>query len=91
MSGGKKNGARRVGDAGQSVEEFGLIGFDDQEIIGLLLFDQMRAGGFLGMQRIGTDQGAPQVQILEEFFETGDFVGFGGDLDLASEQLGLRV
>ncbi len=35
---------RRLGKAGQFVKEFGLVGFDDQQIIGLFFFDQMGGG-----------------------------------------------
>lgn len=43
------------------------------------------------IEGIGADQSAAQVQVLEEFFETGDFVGFGRDRDLAAEELALSI
>ena len=73
------------------MEEFGLIGFDDQEVIGLFFFHQVSRGALLGLDRIGGHQGAPQVQIVDEFFETGHFVGFGGDLDLPATHVGLGI
>jgi hypothetical protein len=90
-SGGKKNAAGRLGEFGQPVKELGLIVFDDQEVIGLLGLDQMVSGGSLGIEGVGADQGATQIQVLEEHFEARDFVGFRGDLDLATDDLGLRV
>lgn len=82
---------RRLRKAGQFVKELGLVGFDDQEVIGLFFFDQMGGGCFLRIEGIGADQSAAQVQVLKEFFETGDFVGFGRDGDLAAEELGLSI
>ena len=55
MSGGKKNARRGLGEAGELGEEFGLIGFDDQEVIGLFFFDQVGGGGGLSVQGIGGD------------------------------------
>jgi predicted N-acetyltransferase YhbS len=44
MSGGKKNAFRRLGEAGEFVEELGLICFDDHQVIGVLFFHQMEGG-----------------------------------------------
>ena len=77
--------------AGEFVEELGLIGFDDQEVIGLFFFHDMVGGGGLSIERIGGDQGAAQVQVPEEVFEGRDFIGFGRDLDLAAKELGVGV
>ena len=68
-----------------------MIVFDDQEVIGLLGLDQMVGGGSLGIEGVGADQSATQVQVLEEDFKAGDFVGFGRDLDLATDGLRLGV
>jgi len=80
-----------VRQAGQFVEELGLIGFDDQEVVGLFFFHDMVGGGALSIERIGADQGAAEVQITEEVLEGGDFIGFGRDLDLAAKELGVGV
>jgi len=60
-----------VRQAGQFVEELGLIGFDDQKVIGLFVFHDMVGGGGLSIERIGADQGAAQVQVAEQVFEGG--------------------
>jgi hypothetical protein len=73
------------------VKEFGLVGFDDQEVIGPFVLDQVGGGGFVGVQGVGADQRAAQVQVLEQVLEGGDFVGFGRDADLTAEQLGVGV
>lgn len=64
-----------------------MIGFDDQKVIGLFVFHDMVGGGGLSIERIGADQGAAQVQVAEQVFEGGDFVGFGRDLDLTAKEL----
>src|SRR5208337_1608830 len=91
MCSGKKNAFRRVRQAGQLVEELGLIGFDDQEKVGLFFFHQMVGRGDLSVEGVGADQGAAQVQIPEQVFEGGDFIGLGRDLDWAAEELGVGV
>ena len=55
MSGGK-NGARK-GEARELVEEFGLIGFDGQEVVGLLVLDQVPLWrqDFVGIQQLTED------------------------------------
>ena len=77
--------------AGQFVEELGLIGFDHQKKVGLFFFHQMVGRGGLSVESIGADQGAAQVQVPEQVLEGGDFIGFGRDLDLAAKELGLGL
>jgi hypothetical protein len=86
MSGGK-NGARK-GEARELVEEFGLIGFDGQEVVGLLVLDQETGGFLLGMEGVESDEGAAQIQVGQEVLEGGDLVGFGGDWELAADLSG---
>src|SRR5271157_2098076 len=91
MCSGKKNAFRRVGQAGQFVEELGLIGFNDSEVVGLFFFHHMVSGGGLSIEGVGADQGAAQVQVSEQVLEGGDLIGFGRDLDLAAKELGVGV
>ena len=49
MSGGKKNARLGLGEAGEFVEELGLIGFDHPEVIGLFFFDPVSGGGGLSV------------------------------------------
>src|ERR1019366_1827962 len=79
------------GEGGESVEELGLIAFDDQEVVGLFFFDDESGAGFLSIEGVGGHQGAAQVQALEEIFEGGNLVGFGRDLDLAADEFGLGL
>ena len=46
---------RRLGQGGEFVEKLRLVGFDDQEVVGLFLLDHMGGGGFLRVQGIGAD------------------------------------
>jgi len=91
MCGGKKNAFRRVRQASQLVEELGLVGFDNQQVIGLFFLHDMVGGGDLSIERIGADQGAAQVEVPKEVLEGGDFIGFGRDLDLAAKELGVGI
>ena len=45
----------------------------------------------MSIERISADQGAAQIQFGQEIFESGDFVGFGRDFDLATDDAGLSV
>ena len=91
MSGGGKNAALGHGKLGEFVKELGLIVFDDQEVVGLFVLDQVSGRLFLGIDGIGRNQGAAEVQSIQEIFQSGDFVGFGRDLDLAADDIGLGI
>jgi hypothetical protein len=41
MSGGGKSARLDLGKAGQFPEELGLIGFNDQKVVGLFVFDEV--------------------------------------------------
>ncbi len=77
--------------AGQFIEELGLVGFDDHEIIGFFVFHDVSRAAFLRLDRVRADEGAAQVQFLEEILEGGDFIGFSRDLDLAAKEFGMGV
>lgn len=91
MSGGEKNAALGHGQLGEFVEELGLIAFDDQEVVGLLVLDEVSRSRFLSIDGIGADQGAADVKILQEICERGDLVGFGRDSDLPADNSGLGI
>lgn len=91
MFGGKKSAGLRLGEFGQFFEELGLIVFDRQEVVGLFDFDQVGGRGFLSVQGIGADEGAAQIQLSQELFEARDFIGFGRDLHLTADEVGLGV
>jgi hypothetical protein len=68
-----------------------LVGFNDQQVVGLFNFDQVSGRGFLSVDGIGADQSATQIQFVQEIFESGDFVSFGRDSDLAADEFGLGI
>ena len=58
-----------------------MIAFDGgEEIIGFLVFDEEAGGLPLGMQGIGGDDLARDVDVLEQVAQFWNFVGFPGDL-----------
>ena len=70
----------RRGQGAKVGIEGGLVGFDGEQVVGLLVLDQ-EAGGFaLGVQGIGGHHPPGQIQGFEKGFERWDLVGFGGDL-----------
>ena len=68
MSGGKKNAALGHGKLGEFVKELGLIVFDDQEVVSLFVLDQVSGRLFLGIDGVGGNQGATEVQSIQEIF-----------------------
>ena len=91
MSGGEKNARWCLGKLGEFLEELGLIGFDDQQVVGLLIFDQVSGRRFLSIDSVGADQCAAEVQFLQEIFQRGDFVSLGRDFDLTAGDFGLGI
>ncbi|PKY10551.1 hypothetical protein B1757_00245 [Acidithiobacillus marinus] len=60
-----------------------MIAFDGgEEIIGFLVFDEEAGGLPLGMQGIGGDDLARDVDVLEQVAQFWNFVGFPGDFFL---------
>jgi hypothetical protein len=53
----------------------GLVGLDDQQVGGVLVGDQPLGVLPLGVQRVGGDHGAGQVQAVQQRPEPGDLVG----------------
>jgi len=91
MAGGKKGALGCLGKAGELLEELGLIGFDDQQVVGLFDFDDVCRRAFLSIDGIGADQSAAQIQFLQEVFQGGDFVSLGRDFDLTANHFGLGL
>ena len=67
-------------EARQGVAEFSLIAFDGgEEIIGFFVFYEEAGGRPPGMQGIGSDDLARDVDIREQVAQFWNFVGFPGD------------
>jgi hypothetical protein len=65
------------GQGGQLVVQGGLVGLDDQQVGGVLGGDQPVGVGVLGVERVGGDHSAGEVQPLQQGSELGDLVGGG--------------
>ena len=52
-----------------------LVALDDEDVAGLLLFDQSAGMLTLGMQRIRRDDRPGQVQTVEQWHEPADLTG----------------
>jgi hypothetical protein len=84
-----------VGDGdlapGQRLEllvQRGLVGLGDQQVGGVLHGDQPVGMLTLGVERIGGDHRAGQVQPLEQRLEPGDLAGGVGDVGLGQDRAG---
>jgi len=71
------------GQGGELVVEAGLVGFDDQQVGGVLVGDQPVGVLTLGVHGVGGQDPPGQVQALQQWLEPGDFVGLGVDVGLA--------
>jgi hypothetical protein len=70
---GDRDVAPRQGS--ELIVEAGLVSLDDQDVGGVLLGDQPFGVLALGVQRVGGDHRAGQVQPLQQRPELGDLVG----------------
>jgi hypothetical protein len=52
----------------------GLVGLDQQQVVGLLLVDQEPGVGTLGVQRVRGHDHPSQVERFQQGGEAGDFV-----------------
>jgi hypothetical protein len=48
---------------GAAIQERGLVGLDGEQVVGLLAGDQELGGVGVGVQRVGGDDSAGQVQV----------------------------
>jgi hypothetical protein len=63
------------GQAGAAVQQGGLVGLDDQRVVGLLAGDEELGSVGLGVQRVGGDHSAGQVQAGQQRDQAWDFAG----------------
>jgi hypothetical protein len=59
----------------------GLIPFDGEHVVRVLLLDPIACRVHWGMQSIEGDDSSGDVQRCQGRFERGDFAPFAGDLD----------
>jgi hypothetical protein len=53
------------GQGGAAVQQRGLVGLDGEQVVGLLAGAQELGGVAVGVQRIGGDHGAGQLQVAQ--------------------------
>lgn len=76
------------GQVADSVEQAGMVGLDLGDVVGATGAD-VAAVGVLGMQRIGGDDRAGQVDAVQQGLEGWDFVALVGDPALGQDVTGV--
>jgi hypothetical protein len=76
------------GQAGAAVQQGGLVGLDDEQVVGLLAGDQELGGVGVGLECIGGDDHAGKVQPVQQGLEGGDLAGGAVDLALGEHGAG---
>src|SRR4029453_12935819 len=76
------------GQALAAVQERGLVGLNDQQVVGLLSGDQEGGGVGVGVQRVGGDHGAGQLQVGQQRLEAGDLTRGAVDVALGEDGAG---
>jgi hypothetical protein len=74
------------GQAGAAFQQDGLVGLDDEQVVGLLSGDQELGGVGVGLQRVGGDHHPGQVEPVQQRGERGDLFGGAGDLALGQHR-----
>jgi hypothetical protein len=70
------------------VVQGGLVGLHHQQVGGVPLGDQPVGMLALGVERIGGDHSAAEVQTVQQRPEPGDLVGGGVDIGLPQDRAG---
>jgi hypothetical protein len=79
-----QHGYALPGQALAAVQQKGLVGLDDQQVVGLLVGDQELGGLRVGLERVGGDYHIGQVEPVQQWLQAGDLAG--GAVDLALGQ-----
>jgi hypothetical protein len=79
------------GQAGAAVQERGLIGFDREQVVGLLAGHQELSGGGAGVQRVGSDHRSGEVKVGQQRLEGGDLIRGAAELLLGEHGTGGMV
>jgi hypothetical protein len=75
------------GQGGAVVQQGGLVGLDDEQVVGLLAGDQELGGVGVALQGVGGDDPG-QVQPLQQWLEGGDLARGAVDLALGQHRAG---
>jgi hypothetical protein len=74
--------------ADAAVQQAGLVGLDGQQVVGLLAGDGELGGGGVGVQHVGGDHGADQLQSGQQRLEGGDLARGAVDPALGEDDAG---
>jgi hypothetical protein len=88
VAGAVQDGDVVPGQAGAAVQQAGLVGLDDQQVVGLLAGDEELGGVGVGVQRVGGDHGAGEVQAGQQRLEGGHLTRGAVDLMLGEHRAG---
>jgi hypothetical protein len=77
------------GQAGAAVQQRGLVGLDDQQVVGLLGHEDLGRLG-VGLQRVGGDHHTGQVQAGQQRPEPGNLARGAVDVGLGPARCGSR-
>jgi hypothetical protein len=79
------------GQPGAAVQQGGLVGLDNQQVVRLFLGDQELGGVGVGVQGIGGDHHPGKVQVVQQRPQRGDLTGSAVDLALGQHGAGGQV
>jgi hypothetical protein len=84
-------GAVQLGDAvpwkaSAAVQQGRLVGLDHKQVVGTLGGDQELGGVGVGLQRVGGDHHAGQIQGRQQRLERADLLGSAADLALGQHR-----
>ena len=88
VAGAVQHGDVVPGQAGATLQQGGLVGLDHEQVVSLLAGHQELGGITVGVQRVGGDHGAGQIQVAQQRLEPGDLTGGAVDLALGEHGAG---
>src|SRR4029450_13170308 len=75
------------GQAGAAVQQGGLVGLDDKQVVGLFGYEELRRLG-VGLERVGGDHDTGQVQVGQQRPQPGNLARWTVDLSLGEDGAG---
>jgi hypothetical protein len=76
------------GQVGAAVQQGGLVGLDGEQVVGLLGGHQELGGLAVGLERVGGDHHAGQLQVGQQRLEPGNLARCAVDLALGEHRTG---
>jgi hypothetical protein len=88
VAGAVSDGDAIPGQTGAAVQQRGLVGLDGEQVVGLLAVHEELGGLRVGLQRVGGDHGAGEVEAVKQRGEGGDLTRRAGHLALGQHRAG---